>query len=268
MERLHVLGTGNALVTKCYNTCFAIQQDNEYFLVDAGGGNGILTALEKNEIPVEHIHNLFLTHEHTDHLLGVIWMIRIVAMKMKQGKYEGNFHIYCHEDLEKLLKIIVTSTIQAKFHPYLDTRILFHQLEDVDHREVMGYDVIFFDIGSTKAKQFGCSMTLKNGKVLTFLGDEPPKEVAYPYLEQSDWVLQEAFCLYEEREKYKPYEKHHSTVKEACEIAQRFNIANCILWHTEDSDLEHRKTRYTNEGKQYYQGNLQVPNDLDIIALD
>ena len=24
MERLHVLGTGNAMVTRCYNTCFAM----------------------------------------------------------------------------------------------------------------------------------------------------------------------------------------------------------------------------------------------------
>ena len=29
-----MLGTGNALVTECYNTCFILQEDNEYFLVD------------------------------------------------------------------------------------------------------------------------------------------------------------------------------------------------------------------------------------------
>ena len=26
-----MLGTGNALVTECYNTCFILQEDNEYF---------------------------------------------------------------------------------------------------------------------------------------------------------------------------------------------------------------------------------------------
>ena len=46
MERLIMLGTGNALVTRCYNTCFAIQDDDEYFLVDAGGGNGIMRQLQ------------------------------------------------------------------------------------------------------------------------------------------------------------------------------------------------------------------------------
>lgn len=36
MEKLIVLGTGNATVTKCYNTCFALKKEDEYFLVDAG----------------------------------------------------------------------------------------------------------------------------------------------------------------------------------------------------------------------------------------
>ena len=48
MEKLIVLGTGNASVTKCYNTCSIIQDEKgKYFMIDAGGGNGILTQLEK-----------------------------------------------------------------------------------------------------------------------------------------------------------------------------------------------------------------------------
>ena len=42
-ETLIILGTGNATVTKCYNTCFALRNGQKYFLVDAGGGNGILS---------------------------------------------------------------------------------------------------------------------------------------------------------------------------------------------------------------------------------
>ena len=45
--KLIMLGTGHAMVTQCYNTCFAIENNGEYFLVDAGGGNGIMSQLEK-----------------------------------------------------------------------------------------------------------------------------------------------------------------------------------------------------------------------------
>ena len=72
MDKLLVLGTGNAAVKKCYNTCFALKKDNEYFLVDAGGGNGILGRLDEMNIPLNGIHHLFVTHEHTDHILGVV----------------------------------------------------------------------------------------------------------------------------------------------------------------------------------------------------
>lgn len=36
---LTMLGTGNALVTECYNTCFVLEENGKYFMVDGGGGN-------------------------------------------------------------------------------------------------------------------------------------------------------------------------------------------------------------------------------------
>ena len=43
---LTMLGTGNALVTECYNTCFVLQEDQQYFMVDGGGGSTILHQLK------------------------------------------------------------------------------------------------------------------------------------------------------------------------------------------------------------------------------
>ena len=40
-----------------------------------------------------------------------------------------------------------------------------------------------------------------------------------------------------------------------------------ILYHTEDKHIDKRKELYTDEGKQYYYGNLYVPDDLDVINL-
>ena len=80
-EILYVFGTGNASVTNLYNTCFALRDKDEYFMVDAGGGNGILRILDNMRVPIENIHHLFVTHEHTDHILGVVWMVRMIATK-------------------------------------------------------------------------------------------------------------------------------------------------------------------------------------------
>lgn len=40
--KLTMLGTGNVLVTDCYNTCFLLEDNGQNFLVDGGGGNSIL----------------------------------------------------------------------------------------------------------------------------------------------------------------------------------------------------------------------------------
>ena len=79
-SHITMLGTGNALVTRCYNTCFTIHcEDDLPLLVDAGGGNGILTQLERAGIAYSDIHNLFVTHAHTyhqEHLLYLFFQLR------------------------------------------------------------------------------------------------------------------------------------------------------------------------------------------------
>lgn len=114
MEKLYVLGTGNAMVTRCYNTCFALYDGEEYFMVDAGGGNGILRILQDMQIDPKKIHHIFVTHEHTDHILGMPWMIRKIGTMMLASKYEGNLYIYCHSGLVGTIRTICELTLAKK----------------------------------------------------------------------------------------------------------------------------------------------------------
>ena len=41
-----------------------------------------------------------------------------------------------------------------------------------------------------------------------------------------------------------------------------------MLYHTEDKSIATRKHDYTAEAKEYYHGNVFVPDDLDVIPLD
>ena len=267
MEKIIMLGTGNAAVTKCYNTCFTIQNKEEYFLVDTGGGNGILTQLEKAQIPIPRIHHIFISHAHTDHILGVVWMIRMAATAMRKGTYEGNLNIYCHEELVDTIDTISRLTLVKKFYSLVGERIFLIPIKDKESVHILDYDVRFFDIQSEKTKQYGFTMQLMNGKKFTFIGDEYYRECELAYAKEADWFLHEAFCLYRDRDIFKPYEKFHATVKEACENATRLGVKNLILYHTEDKNLAQRKVLYLEEGRGYFTGNLFVPDDLDVIEL-
>lgn len=80
-------------------------------------------------------------------------------------------------------------------------------------------------------------------------------------------MLHEAFCLYSEKEKFEPYEKHHSTVRDVCRTAEELQVKNLILMHTEDSHMQDRKRLYTEEGEGVYSGKLWVPDDGESIEL-
>ena len=267
MEQLYVFGTGNAAVIHYYNTCFAIRNEDRFFMVDAGGGNGILQILDKMNVQYSQIHDLFVTHEHTDHLLGVVWMVRFIATRMLNGTYDGDLNIYCHDQLTSTIDTFCRLTLQGKFYRLIGDRIHLIPVHDGETLSIMDYEVTFFDIHSTKARQFGFTTTLKNGKKLTCVGEEPYNPICAPYVEGSDWLLHEAFCLYGERKRFKPYEKHHSTVMDAARLAEELHIGNLVLWHTEDKSVGRRKELYLNEGKQYYHGNLFVPDDGEILEL-
>lgn len=267
MEKLTLLGTGCAMVTKCYNTCFTLSDNDEHFLIDTGGGNTILANLEKAGIEINKIHNVFISHSHNDHILGMVWVIRAVAEAILKGKYQGNLTVYCHKNIIEIIKTICYPVLQKKHTNFFDERILFNEIHDKYATDIMGYNIEFFDINSTKDLQFGFTTLLKNGNKLTFLGDEPYRDQLFEYAKDSHYLLHEAFCLYSQRDRFKPYEKSHATVKDACENASALNVSNIILYHTEDKNIHDRKKLYKDEGKEYYKGNIIVPDDLEMIEL-
>lgn len=264
---LTILGTGNALVKKCYNTCFAVTDNHQTFLVDGGGGNGILRQLEDAQLKVEDIHDIFVTHKHVDHIMGIIWLIRIIGTSMNKGTYKGEARIYAHAELISTIRMLAEALLQKKQTAAFDKTLHLIPVEDGQTVEILNRPVTFFNIQSTKAKQFGFSMAITPDKKLTCCGDEPFKECERSYAQDSKWLMHEAFCLYAQADRFHPYDLHHSTVREACETGESLHVENLILYHTEEENLQNRRELYTKEGKQYFTGNLIVPNDLDKIEL-
>lgn len=266
--KIIMLGTGNAAVTKCYNTCFLLEHEGKKLLVDAGGGNGIMVQFEKLGISFSEIHEMFLTHGHTDHILGAIWVVRMVATQMGKGKYRGNFQIYANAKAAKMLTDFCEMTLAKKQRDFLNQRIFIRTVKNGESRELAGMRLTFFDIYSTKEEQFGFRAVLPDGTVLVCLGDEPYNERCRKYVEGADYLMSEAFCLYADRERFKPYEKHHSTALDAGRVAAALGAKNLVLYHTEDQTLSSRRKSYTSEAKLNFQGTIYVPDDLEEIVIN
>ena len=265
--KLTMLGTGNALATECYNTCFVLEDDGRLLMVDGGGGSTILRQLKHAGIDWMDVRHIFVTHKHVDHLLGVFWMVRTICQFMSRGDYMGEAYIYSHAEVLRLLRDMAEKLLQAKETRFIDDRLHLVEVADGEEREVIGHATTFFDIGSTKAAQFGFSMELGAGRRLLCCGDEPLSEKGRPYAQDAEWMLHEAFCLHAEADIFDPYEKHHSTVMDACKLAEELGVRNLVLYHTEDKNLARRKELYAAEGQPHFTGNLWIPNDLESIEL-
>lgn len=265
MNKITMLGTGNALVSNIYNTCFVLETDKTQLLVDAGGGNGILAQLRKANIPITNIHHLFVTHAHSDHILGVVWVIRMVA---QCKEYVGQLHVYGNDKVMRVIHTINNMVLAQKQLEKVDERVIYHELEDGDRYEVGDMQLTFFDIHSTKEKQFGFRAEMPNGTTLACLGDEPYNEANRQYIENADWMMCEAFCLYADRDVFKPYEKNHSTALDAGKLAEELGIKNLILYHTEEKTIATRKENYTREAAEYFKGKIIVPEDLEVIEME
>lgn len=265
---LLMLGTGNAAVTRCYNTCFVLRCGGQCFLTDAGGGNGILSRLEQTGVAISDIHDIFVTHAHTDHIFGVVWVLRMVAQAMNAGAYEGELRLYGHAEVLDVLEKICRLTLPGKVCAHLGADIHLCALKDGAPFSVIGMQGVAFDIGSTKARQLGYRLMLPDGQRFVCLGDEPYYERNELLARGADWLLCEAFCLYADRERFRPYEKHHSTALDAGRLAAGLGVKHLLLYHTEDATLDTRRAAYAAEAAEHFQGIIHVPNDGETVLLE
>lgn len=277
--KLTMLGTGHAVVTNCFNTCFILDNTADLpagglFLTDTGGGSMLLNRIKEAGYRWNDIHEVFISHRHTDHLLGVFWLIRMAftalgrAAQKRQDVSSAGLRIYSHPEVINIIRQMTLLLFKEKQTAFLDNGLDLITVSDGEERVINGCRFTFFDTHSTKDTQFGYCMDLPDGGRLTFCGDEPLQECCCSYGQNSTWLLHEAFCISADAfGGMDPRRIGHSTVKDACLLGEQLGVQNLLLYHTEDSDMANRKRLYTEEGRKYYSGNLLVPDELETILL-
>ena len=106
--KLTMLGTGNAKVTECYNTCFLLNDENGYFLVDGGGGNGILKQLKSAGVSWEDIHDIDLIM-----LKEGSFIRNMILQKLKDNNIKPN--IVLESNQIETIKGLISSNVGMAF---------------------------------------------------------------------------------------------------------------------------------------------------------
>lgn len=262
-----MLGTGNAISSKYYNTCFLVCNGRDKVLVDGGGGNQLFTQLEKANVDYKTIHNVFLTHKHIDHIGGIIWLIYKVVDDMINGSYKGELNIYTHNECIKVIREICSSIFMPKQYSLIGNKINLIEVHDQERLTILSFKFKFFSLKSKRDKQFGFTINYNN-KQFTCCGDEPLQNDLFYEGREADYLMMEACCLKKDEEEFKAYENLHLTVEDNAKIANLIKVKNLIIYHSEDKTFPNRKKIYKQEAKKFFKGKIIVPDDLEIIKLN
>lgn len=266
MTKITMLGTGNGGTIDLYNTCFVIQNGEGTFLIDTGGSIEIIKRLKQSNIKLEEIKNIFISHSHTDHILGLIWMFKKMSRMAMHGEIKEKVNIYCNDVVYKAIKGVSSYILPPVLTEIIYSVTNFVILNDGDKYTINNVEYEFFDILAKGTKQFGFECELDNNKFI-FLGDETLNPLLNERIRGADYVTHEAFCLDREENIFHAYEKNHSTALSAAQAMNELDVKNLILYHTEESHGNERKRLYTEEAQSVFNGNVIVPNDLEEIQL-
>lgn len=255
-----MLGTGSAFPQKSYNTCFAVRTPEMLLLADAGGGNGIFAALRAAGIEVAELRHMFVSHAHTDHIFGAVWIIRAVIKLALDGKYDGRLCIYANAPTAAALREICRLTLLESHFAMLPQLTDFVILEAGMEFRIGDTSLRALDAGSENVAQSGLMMTFPSGRRLATLGDEALTHKNMEAVAGADWLMCGAFCRHADKDIFKPYEKHHHTVRDVARLARDARIGTLLLYHSEDR-TPYKEEAYRAEAAAYFSGRVVVPSD-------
>ena len=114
MTKIIMLGTGNGGTLELYNTCFTIQNDAGNFLVDTGGSIEIVKRLTEANIDYKKIQHIFISHSHTDHILGLFWLFKRLSRLAMHGEITEKINLYCNDVVFEAIKEVSKHILPEK----------------------------------------------------------------------------------------------------------------------------------------------------------
>jgi ribonuclease Z len=258
MRKLVFLGTGTGGPTRSACTSILLETDNSNLLLDTAGGYQVRTNLFESGRHPKNIRNIFISHAHSDHVLGIVPLLRA----FKHIKHQVN--IICDENTHRRVMLLIEATLDQHWDQ-IKRNVKFHTIEDGDELEIDGMKMEFIRT-DFESVLYGVKIMFKDGFTMFYPGDREIKRSFFDRIQGLDLLIHEAFCLDRDGKKYDVANKHHSTVKQVAKLASQVNAKYLALVHMEDTTLETRKEEYKKEAESEFSREIFVPVDLDELV--
>ena len=275
-----------------------VRRGSERLLFDCG--EGTQRQLQRSSIGLPDVQEIFLTHFHADHFLGLPGMLKTFALR---GREETPLTVYGPRGVRELFK---------RLHPFLG-RLPYpldlvelevgERLEREDYAiegfgvehgaEALGYSIVEherpgrFDVAAADALgvpdgpargllQAGQEVTVDSGRIVTpadvlgeprpgrkvvYTGDTAPSPFVVQAAHEADLLVHEASFLSEESER--AGETMHSTAAQAAEVARLAQVRLLALTHVSP---RYFGPELADEAREVFPDTV-VPRDFDLIEV-
>jgi ribonuclease Z len=290
------LGTsGSAPTARRAPSALLVRRGGERLLFDCG--EGTQRQLLQSSVGLVDLREIFLTHFHLDHWLGLPGMLKTFALRDRQLALTVYGPPGLKDLFHELRRVIGRLSypfelVEVRAGEVLERDGYRLLVVPVEHgAAAVGYalveeprpgrfdadtaDAIGIPVGPERgALQRGESVTLADGRVLTpdavlgparagrtivYSGDTAPSEVLQALAEHADVLVHEA--TFTEEEGVRAAETMHSTALQAAELARAAGVRLLALTHVSPRYFGPELVR---EAREIF-ANTVVPRDFDIV---
>jgi len=293
--RIKFLGTGGSWPTVKRNvSSVAVKRGSKIILFDCG--EGTQRQFQKSKLSYMQISEVFITHFHGDHFLGLPGIIQTMELNDR----EKPLHIYGPQGIKKLVSQLLSL---GYFRP--SYKVVSHELDNGDVLDFDGYVIRVLEVrhnipalaycleenerpgkfNKPKALELGIpegplfsrlqrgqSITSKNGKKITpemvlgpsrkgrkivYSGDTRPYDKIIEFSKNADVLIHEATFDSELEDIANDY--GHTTAYQAAEIAKKANVERLFLIHISPRYLDNNVLE--NDARKVFKNSF-VPNDF------
>ncbi len=289
---LNILGCGSASPSpRHYPSSQVLDVRGNLHMIDCGEGSQL--QLMKQRLKYSRLHNIFISHLHGDHCLGVPGLLSTMALHDVGGvvtlhtfadgaKMLGDIvNFFCRERSYDLQFNLVDPDIPGIV--YEDKAItvesfpLYHRVPCVGYifrerpksRHLIGDMVKFYNIPHYLLPLIkeGADYTTPDGKVVpnARLTTDATPSLSYAYCSDTKFDLRVAEAVqgvdilyheatYADRDEYKAADRGHSTAAQAAMIAREAGVKTLIIGHFSKS--------YSDENEHLAQAQAIFPNTI------
>lgn len=266
--RINILGCGSATPsTRHMPACQVIDFRDKLMMIDCGEGAQL--QMMRQHLKFSRLNNIFISHLHGDHFLGLPGLLSTLALHDKGGTMtihtfaEGTrilqeiMDVFCRETTYQINYNIIEPKNAVIYEDHaltVETFPLYHRVDCVGFkfsekpkpRHLRGDMIKFFDIPVSKLADIreGADFVTADGRIIenSRLTTDADKSVSYAYCSDTmfDKRVAEAVrgvdvlyheSTYADDNAHKAAPRGHSTAREAGRIAAMAGAGQLILGH-------------------------------------